>query len=70
MNNYSKLNHTTWDCKYHLSGDHVLLLISIFPKYAVFQVVGYLKWKGAIHIARTYAGRRHNFTGRNLQRYG
>ncbi len=90
-----KLNHTTWDCKYHiiwipkyrkkliygnlrrylgevlrelalqkesniieghLMGDHVHLLISIPPKYAVSQVVGYLKGKSAIHIARTYAG--------------
>ncbi len=47
-------------------GDHVHLLISIPPKYAVSQVVGYLKGKSAIHIARTYAGRRHNFTGQNF----
>jgi len=105
MNNYNKLNHTTWDCKYHLiwipkyrkkiiygnlrrylgevlrelalqkesniieghlMGDHVHLLISIPPKYAVSQVVGYIKGKSAIHIARTYAGRRHNFTGQNF----
>jgi len=33
-------------------------LISIPPKYAVSQVVGYIKGKSAIHIARTYAGRR------------
>ena len=95
MNNYNKLNHTTYDCKYHLiwipkyrkkviygnlrrylgevlrelalqkesniieghlMGDHVHLLISIPPKYAVSQVVGYIKGKSAIHIARTYAG--------------
>jgi len=105
LNNYNKLNHTTWDCKYHiiwipkyrkkliygnlrrylgevlrelalqkestiieghLMGDHVHLLISIPPKYAVSQVVGYLKGKSAIHIARTYAGRRRNFTGQNF----
>ena len=47
-------------------GDHVHLLISIPPKYAVSQVVGYLKGKSAIHIARTYAGRRRNFTGQNF----
>lgn len=45
-------------------GDH--LLISIPPKYAVSQVVDYIKGKSAIHIARTYAGRRHNFTGQNF----
>ena len=105
MNNYNKLNHTTYDCKYHLiwipkyrkkiiygnlriylgevlrelalqkesniieghlMGDHVHLLISIPPKYAVSQVVGYIKGKSAIHIARTYAGRRHNFTGQKF----
>ena len=50
----------------HLMGDHVHLLISIPPKYAVSQVVGYIKGKSAIHIARTYAGRRNNFTGQNF----
>lgn len=109
MNNYNKLNHTTYDCKYHLiwipkyrkkviygdlrkylgevlrelalqkesniieghlMGDHVHLLISIPPKYAVSQVVGYIKGKSAIHIARTYAGRRHNFTGQNFRARG
>ncbi len=44
-------------------GDHVHLLISIPPKYAVSQVVGYIKGKSAIHIVRTYAGWRHNFSG-------
>ena len=105
MNNYNKLNHTTYDCKYHLiwipkyrkkliygnlrrylgevwrelalqkesniieghlMGDHIHLLISIPPKCAVSQVVGYIKGKSAIYIARTYAGRRHNFTGQNF----
>jgi len=103
--NYKKLNHTTWDCKYHLvwipkyrkkviygklrqylgevfkelalqkesqileghlMGDHVHMLISIPPKYAVSQVVGYIKGKSAIHIARTYAGKRQNFTGQSF----
>ena len=50
----------------HLMGDHVHMLISIPPKYAVSQVVGYLKGKSAIHIARTYAGRRQNFIGQNF----
>ena len=105
MNNYNKLSHTTWECKYHLIwipkyrkkvlygqlrkylgevfrdlalqresniieghllGDHVHLLISIPPKYAVSQVVGYIKGKSAIHIARIYAGKRRNFTGQNF----
>ena len=105
MNNYNKLSHTTWECKYHLiwipkyrkkvlygqlrkylgevfrelalqresniieghlMGDHVHLLISIPPKYAVSQVVGYIKGKSAIHIARTYARKRRNFTGQSF----
>ena len=40
----------------HLLPDHVHILISIPPKYAVSQVVGYIKGKSAIHIARTYMG--------------
>ena len=105
MNNYNKLKHTTWECKYHLvwipkyrkkiiygqlrqylgeilkelalqreskiieghlMGDHVHVLISIPPKYSVSQVVGYIKGKSAIHIARTYAGKRKNFVGQSF----
>jgi len=47
-------------------GDHVHVLISIPPKYSVSQVVGYIKEKSAIHIARTYAWRRHNFVGQSF----
>ena len=43
----------------HLMVDHVHMLISIPPKYAVAQVVGFIKGKSAIHIARTYRGRRN-----------
>jgi putative transposase len=50
----------------HLQGDHVHMLISIPPKYAVAQVIGYVKGKSAIHIARTYLGRRQNFTGQHF----
>ena len=50
----------------HLLCDHVHILIAIPPKYAVSQVVGYLKGKSAIHIARTYMGRQRNFTGEHF----
>jgi len=50
----------------HLLPDHVHILISIPPKYAVAQVVGYLKGKSAIHIARAYLGRRKNFVGQHF----
>ena len=102
MSNYRKLQHTEWDCKYHvifipkyrrkvlygtirehlgeifrrlarqkeceieeghLSPDHVHMMIAIPPKYSVAQVVGYIKGKSAIHIARQFSGRRRNFTG-------
>ena len=105
MNNNRRLNHTSWDCKYHvvwipkyrkkiiygqlrkylgevlrelalqkesqimeghLMGDHVHILIAIPPKYSVSQVVGYIKGKSAIHIARTYSGRKQNFIGQSF----
>ena len=102
MKQYSTLNHSKWDCKYHvvfipkyrrkslyaglrvhlgevfrslaeqkesrveeghLMIDHVHMLISIPPKYAVAQVIGFIKGKSAIHIARTYGERKRNFAG-------
>ncbi len=50
----------------HLCPDHVHMLLSIPPKYAVAQVIGFLKGKSAIHIARTYLGRRQNFLGQHF----
>ena len=50
----------------HLLPDHVHILIWIPPKYAVAQVVGFIKGKSAIHIASTYMGRRKNFTGQSF----
>ena len=45
----------------HLMPDHVHMLISIPPKYAVSQVVGYIKGKSAIYLARVYGERKRNF---------
>ena len=50
----------------HMMSDHVHIMISIPPKHAVAQVVGYIKGKSAIHIARTYTGRRRNFVGQHF----
>ena len=50
----------------HVMKDHVHMLISIPPKYSVSQVMGYIKGKSAIHIARTYLGQRRNFVGQNF----
>ena len=105
MQEYQTLNHSKWECKYHvvfipkyrrkvlygrlrrylgevfrrlaeqrqsrieeghLRSDHVHMLISIPPKYAVAQVVGYIKGKSAIHIARTYGERKRNFVGQHF----
>ena len=102
MDEFESLNHTKWECKYHvvfipkrrkkalfgqvrqglgevfhhlakqkesrileghMQPDHVHMLISIPPKYAVSQVIGFIKGKSAIHMARTYGGRQRNFTG-------
>ncbi|TWI63907.1 putative transposase [Desulfobotulus alkaliphilus] len=50
----------------HLHLDHVHMLLSIPPKYSVSQVVGFMKGKSAIQIARTFHGRRQNFTGQHF----
>jgi putative transposase len=50
----------------HLLVDHVHMMISIPPKYAVSQVVGYIKGKSAIHLARVYGERKRNFVGQHF----
>ena len=50
----------------HLMLDHVHMLISIPPKYAVSQVVGFIKGKSAIHVARVYGERKRNFVGQHF----
>jgi putative transposase len=47
----------------HLQADHVHMRVSIPPKYSVAQVVGFIKGKSAIPIARSYWGRRKNCAG-------
>ena len=50
----------------HLMHDHVHILLSIPPKYLVSQVVGYIKGKSAIQIARNFQGRKKNFVGQHF----
>lgn len=50
----------------HLMSDHVHMLISIPSKHSVAQVVGHMKGKSAIHVARTFFDRKRNFVGRHL----
>ena len=105
MDDQQSLNHTRWDCKYHvvfipkyrkkvffgtirrdlgavfrslaehretrveeghIMPDHVHMLLSIPPKYSVAEVVGYIKGKSAIHIARTFLGREKNYKGQHF----
>jgi len=50
----------------HLMADHVHIMIAIPPKYAVSQVIGYIKGKSAIHVARVYGERKRNFVGQHF----
>jgi putative transposase len=60
---------TQKDCKIlqgYLMHDHVHMLIEIPPKYKVSEVVGFLKGKSAIAIAREFGGKERNYTGEHF----
>lgn len=50
----------------HMVQDHVHMLIKIPPKYSMTEVVGYIKGKSAIAVARQFSGRKRNFNGESL----
>ena len=50
----------------HMVQDHVHMLIKIPPKYSVAEIVGYIKGKSAIAVARQFGGRKRNFNGEKL----
>jgi len=50
----------------HLMLDHVHMMISIPPKHSVAQVVGYIKGKSAVHVARTYFDRKRSYVGHHF----
>jgi putative transposase len=52
----------------HLVPDHVHMMILIPPKYAVSQVIGFIKGKSAIHFARVYGEKKRNFVEGTLSR--
>ena len=57
------------DCRVeegHILPDHVHMLLSIPPKLAVSSVVGYIKGKSAIHVARHFLKRERNHAGQSL----
>lgn len=54
------------DCKIvsgNMVQDHVHMLIEIPPKYSVAEIIGYIKGKSAIAVARQFSGRQKNFNG-------
>ena len=65
---YAKL--TVFCSKPYLVSDYVHMLISIPPKYSVAQVMGYIKGKSAIAIARKYGGKGRNFVGGKFWAHG
>ncbi len=50
----------------HMAMDHIHMCISIPPKHAVSEVIGYLKGKSAIAVARQFGGKQRNFNGEKL----
>ncbi len=50
----------------HMVQDHVHMMIQIPPKMAVSEVIGYIKGKSAIAVARQFGGRKRNFNGEKL----
>lgn len=54
----------------HLMPEQVHVMITIPPKYSVSNVVGYIKGKGAIHLARVYSERNRNFAGQSFWAWG
>jgi REP element-mobilizing transposase RayT len=77
MQERESLNHAKWYCKYHkecrieeghLLEDHEHMLISIPPKLAVASVIGFIKGKSAIYIARNFSGRRKISRGKTFGR--
>lgn len=50
----------------HVMVDHVHMMLSIPPKFSVSHVVGYIKGKSAIHIARTFEGKQRNYVGHHF----
>ncbi len=50
----------------HLMRDHVHMCIEIPPKHAVSSVIGFIKGKSALAIARQLGGKQRNFNGENF----
>lgn len=73
MERVESLSHSVWECKYHvaLSPSAVAKRCMCncglpLAKYAVSEVVGFIKGKSAIHLSRTYGERKQKFTGQHF----
>jgi len=49
----------------NLCADHVHMILMVPPKYAVSSVIGFLKGKSAMAVAR-FHGKEKNFTGEHM----
>ena len=47
----------------HLCCDHVHMMIRIPPQHSVSHVIGYMKGKSALRVARDFMGRHRSFKG-------
>ena len=54
----------------HLKADQAQMMISIPPKFAVLVQVGYIKGRGAVHLARVYGEHKRNFVGQHFRAGG
>ena len=52
--------------KGNMINDHVHMLIKIPPKYSVAEIIGYIKGKSAIAVARQFGGKKRNFNGESF----
>ena len=50
----------------HIVQDHIHMIVSIPPKYSVSHIVGYLKGKSAIAVARQFGGKKRNYNGESF----
>ena len=50
----------------HMMSDHIHMCLAIPPKHSVASIIGFIKGKSAIAIARQFSGKKSNFTGENF----
>jgi putative transposase len=61
-----RFQFSSWIEEGHIMPDHVHMLLNVPPKLAVSSVVGYIKGKSAIHVARHFLKRERNYAGQRI----